>query len=294
MPTKQEVDGYLKAYIKLGTQRRDRMSASYARLLENYVPQFIGSRSVVEPGSVLAIELRDYVASLPLKQSSKSTVASAIVRFFQEHFMLDETQGTIVTKRFPRRREAWSSKSLSKDQLKQLFDTFGPRVDRRSRYRDQLQYSMLATTLVIGARRSQIPAITEWELKDDTLVIGIPRLKNVAQDISVKRIPLETTLPDGNKFRDAIIPYVEIRTNSEYLFCDKSGKKLSDSYLYTMLHKHGVNPHALRHTAGTFITRSSGIAVAAALLDHERVATTQGYIQRDTLTTDNAVREAWK
>lgn len=69
-------------------------------------------------------------------------------------------------------------------------------------------------------------------------------------------------------------------------FLNRSGSEVTDDYyrgFYAALGKElclKLHPHIFRHTAGTMITKSAGIAQAASILGHSSVTTTQRYVRQ--------------
>lgn len=296
--TKQEVLTYLDTYTRLGTLRRSSMSKGYADAIRRQVIAFLNSTDslFVAEGAALAIELRSWLANQDCRSSSKNTMAGNLSRFFAEHFLLERKHVEEIVRRFPRSASSWSSQALDASQLLALFKFYKP--SKNAKYADYRNYCLLATALLIGARRSQVIRIAKWEYgRDDTFNLWLPRLKNESQTATLKRIPRSIVLPTGDTYGYALDLYCGVRKAGDYFFNTSSGKKLGDAYLYSMLlqfKEFKVHPHQLRHTAGTLVSERAGITQAAILLDHEHVSTTQGYVTKAHVDTGKILETAWK
>jgi len=99
----------------------------------------------------------------------------------------------------------------------------------------------------------------------------------------------DRVVPFGQKTKRELVKYLKVRgeNHSEYLFCTKTGFSVMPRNFRRSLTKYGnkigidVYPHLLRHSAATFLARSSMPAQhIQVLLGHSSLAVTQTYINR--------------
>lgn len=197
---------------------------------------------------------------------------------YNQIYYLDEIKNPKRTKSLP--------KSLNENEIKALIDAV-TWDETDSLYKQKLKMRdkvILALLYSSGIRVSELVNLILRDIDFDERTIRI-RGKG-----DKDRLVLF-----DNVTKDLILRYIEIRDNdSEYLFINKNGNKLTSRYIQMMIKKYGeeaeiekkVTPHILRHSFATHLLKN-GVDIRAIqqLLGHSSLSTTQIYtsVDMDTL-----------
>ena len=177
---------------------------------------------------------------------------------------------------------------LKEDEIDKLFDI--PDISEPLGQRNLLLIEMLYAT---GVRVSELVNIKIKDIdkyNDSIKIIGKGKKMRIVYFGSFCKHSLDVYLNSGRKELD--------KKDSEYLFLNKNGNKLSDRMVRNILDdliiKSGVNkhayPHMIRHTFATDLLNSGAdLMTVKELLGHENIDTTSIY----THVTDEQIRKVY-
>jgi len=177
---------------------------------------------------------------------------------------------------------------LKEEEINKLFDI--PDTNTPLGQRNLLILEMLYAT---GVRVSELVSIKIKDIdkyNNSITILGKGRKMRVVYFGSFCKNSLDTYLNDGRKTLN--------KNNSEYLFLNKNGNKLSDRMIRNILDdlilKAGVNknlsPHMIRHTFATgMLNNGADLMTVKELLGHENINTTSIY----THVTDEQIRKIY-
>ncbi len=209
-----------------------------------------------------------------------NTVVSKKFLEFNEIHFLDEIKNPKRTKALP--------KSLNEKEVHDLIESVviaedDSQMKRTAKIRDKVILSLLYST---GLRISELVKLNKKDIDFDERTIRV-RGKG-----DKDRIVLF-----DEKTKDLITNYIENENpDSEYLFINKNGRKLTPRYVQLMIKRYAkeagiekkVTPHVLRHSFATHLLKNGvDIRVIQQLLGHSSLSTTQIYtnVDMDTIKT---------
>ncbi|MBR5503912.1 MAG: tyrosine-type recombinase/integrase [Methanobrevibacter sp.] len=209
-----------------------------------------------------------------------NTVVSKKFLEFNEIYFLDDIRNPKRTKSLP--------KSLNEKEVKNLIEAVRIEEDdtpfkKKSKRRDKLILTLLYST---GLRISELVKLLKKDIDFDERTIRV-RGKGDKDRI---------VLFDENT-KELLIDYIDnYQSDSEYIFTNKNGNKLTPRYVQMMIKKYAkeagitkkVTPHVLRHSFATHLLKNGvDIRVIQQLLGHSSLSTTQIYtnVDMDTIKT---------
>lgn len=209
-----------------------------------------------------------------------NTVVSKKFLEFNDIDFLDEIKNPKRTKSLP--------KSLNEKEVKDLIEAVSINEDDtpfkiKSKRRDKVILTLLYST---GLRISELVKLIKRDIDFDERTIRV-RGKGDKDRI---------VLFDENT-KEQLMDYIDKDNHeSEYIFVNKNGNKLTPRYVQMMIKKYAkeagikkkVTPHVLRHSFATHLLKNGvDIRVIQQLLGHSSLSTTQIYtsVDMDTIKT---------
>ncbi len=218
----------------------------------------------------------EYLYSRGLNRNSISRKLSAIRSFY--NYLVSE--GVISVNLFkevsnPKKREGLP-KYVKDNDLEVMFNSFD--MDKCLDQRNRLVLEMLYAT---GVRVSELVNIKLKDINkyDNTIkILGKGSKERMVIYGSFCEDVLDIYLSDGRKVLD--------KDNSEYLFLNKNGGKLSDRYVREIINNvvrkceidYHISPHTLRHTFATdMLNAGADLVSVKEMLGHSSLNTTSIY-----------------
>ena len=218
----------------------------------------------------------EYLYSRGLNRNSISRKLSAIRSFY--NYLVSE--GVIFVNLFkevsnPKKREGLP-KYVKDNDLEVMFNSFD--MDKCLDQRNRLVLEMLYAT---GVRVSELVNIKLKDINkyDNTIkILGKGSKERIVIYGSFCEDVLDIYLSDGRKILD--------KDNSEYLFLNKNGGKLSDRYVREIINNvvrkceidYHISPHTLRHTFATdMLNAGADLVSVKEMLGHSSLNTTSIY-----------------
>ena len=218
----------------------------------------------------------EYLYSRGLNRNSISRKLSAIRSFY--NYLVSE--GVIFVNLFkevsnPKKREGLP-KYVKDNDLEVMFNSFD--MDKCLDQRNRLVLEMLYAT---GVRVSELVNIKIKDINkyDNTIkILGKGSKERIVIYGSFCEDVLDIYLSDGRKILD--------KDNSEYLFLNKNGGKLSDRYVREIINNvvrkceidYHISPHTLRHTFATdMLNAGADLVSVKEMLGHSSLNTTSIY-----------------
>ena len=218
----------------------------------------------------------EYLYSRGLNRNSISRKLSAIRSFY--NYLVSE--GVIFVNLFkevsnPKKREGLP-KYVKDNDLEVMFNSFD--MDKCLDQRNRLVLEMLYAT---GVRVSELVNIKLKDINkyDNTIkILGKGSKERMVIYGSFCEDVLDIYLSDGRKVLD--------KDNSEYLFLNKNGGKLSDRYVREIINNvvrkceidYHISPHTLRHTFATdMLNAGADLVSVKEMLGHSSLNTTSIY-----------------
>lgn len=175
---------------------------------------------------------------------------------------------------------------MSREELKTYFDGFLTMPP--DGFVNTRLYCFSALLMVTGARHRAIVNLkmSDMRLTDTELTISITRLKSANNAQHVIHIPLDTPLPNGRPFGEALYGWLNLRPGHQMLFVDVNGVHGPGLFMAIrhQIAKHSsalgmrhVTPHMFRFTCASIIADHVGIKQAQQLLGHSEMRTTLRY-----------------
>lgn len=209
-----------------------------------------------------------------------TTVVSKKFLEFNDIYFLEDIKNPKRTKSLP--------KSLNEKEVIDLIEAVEIKegdtpFKQKSKRRDKVILTLLYST---GLRISELVKLLKRDIDFDERTIRVrgkgDKDRIVLFDESTKELLLD---------------YLEVdKHNSEYIFINKNGNKLTPRYVQMMIKKYAdkagikkkVTPHVLRHSFATHLLKNGvDIRVIQQLLGHSSLSTTQIYtsVDMDTIKT---------
>jgi len=179
---------------------------------------------------------------------------------------------------------------FSKEEINSLLDSDSFKND----FRGVLQKTIITFFYFTGVRRIELINIKESDINMDSSTIRIMGKRSK-----------ERIIPILPKLKKSIIDYLYLRSqefnkkNLEYLFVSRSGRQLSEKYVYRTVNEYfklvspkvKKAPHVLRHSFAThLINEGADINSVKELLGHSSLSATQVYSH----TSMERIKEVFK
>lgn len=147
-------------------------------------------------------------------------------------------------------------------------------------YKDVCTRTLILMLYTTGLRRSELTSLNNKDVDLETCQLKVTGKRNK-----------QRIIPFGEELRTALLHYIETRNReigkeSEALFLDKRGRRLTASQLYYAVHNQlskvttmkKKSPHVLRHSFATaLLNHGAGLESVRRLLGHESLETTEIY-----------------
>lgn len=228
--------------------------------------------------------IRSYLSELRLKRRMSSTLIrkrsalSSFVRFLEQKGFI---QKGLVT--FPKgfRGERKLPESFTKNQITDFLLFVKDQIKNDTNIFEYRDYVMIILLSFCGVRASELINIKKNHINSQNCIIKVTGKGNK-----------QRLIPFPDDFRKDINYYIRLTqmNNWEFLFCNKSGKKLTRRGLFYILvkkvekypdHIH-MYTHKFRHTFATLLLENGAdIRMIQKLLGHESIATTEKYTHLD-------------
>ena len=285
-------------YCRIPTAKRSEgREERSARIIGLYLNNYVSAYPKVCYDS-----FRDYLTSAPISQSSKYLLKTTLGRFLLVYGYINESDMKILNKLFWMPVKNWSDQSLSVTDVEKIIQESRRASSAFYRIRNQAIFALLCS---VGLRIGQVCSLQTKNVKiadDQSIEVRVAKEKDVRMNENIN-YSLKVIPPDFNigkyTFRDLFVPYYEERLKIKYpveqfflawKFLDaiKLSEDNAGFLVRTIARRAGydeVTPHSFRHYVGNKIANEQGIYEAAVILDHEKIETTQRYINKQTADT---------
>ena len=280
MQTTEYLNSFI-SYISVEKGLAKNTAIAYKRDLENYFEylkkHFLTLLDIAEE------QIMDYLWERKLSKKSAATIfreQEAIKGFYKFLF----TEGHIklnpaVQLKSPK-LEKYLPDTLTIEEVEKLLET--PDLVKFKGIRDK---AILETLYATGMRVSEL---TELKISDVNLDVGFMKCLGKGSK--------ERIVPIGSKAIESIKNYLSGRkkadtnTNSDFLFLNPSGKKISRISIWKIIKKNAkiagitkeISPHTLRHSfASHILERGADLRTIQEMLGHSSISTTQIYTHID-------------
>ncbi len=254
---------------------------TYDSIIKNFI-KYIENEKIFDDKNFLR-SFKKYITELKrLKGVTQNyiylnTVVCKKFLEFNQIYYLDEIKNPKRTKSLP--------KSLNENEVKDLIEAIkwedeSSLYKQKIKMRDKVILSILYSS---GLRVSELVNLLINDIDFDERTI---RIRGKGDKDRIVLFDKDT--------KELIEQYLNIRdSDSEYLFINKNGNKLSSRYIQLMIKKYAkeagiekkVTPHILRHSFATHLLKN-GVDIRAIqqLLGHNSLSTTQIYTSVDMNT----------
>ena len=228
--------------------------------------------------------IRSYLSELRLKRRMSSTIIrkrsalSSFIRFLEQKGFM---QKGLVS--FPKgfRGERKLPESFTKNQITNFLLFLKNQIKNDTNVFEYRDYVMIIFLSFCGVRASELINMKKNHIDSQNCIIKVTGKGNK-----------QRLVPFPDDFRKDINCYIRLTqmNNWEFLFCNKSGKKLTRRGLFYILVKKvekypdpvHMHPHKFRHTFATLLLENGAdIRMIQKLLGHESIATTEKYTHLD-------------
>ena len=228
--------------------------------------------------------IRSYLSELRLKRRMSSTLIrkrsalSSFIRFLEQKGFM---QKGLVS--FPKgfRGERKLPESFTKNQIANFLLFVKNQIKNDTNVFEYRDYVMIIFLSFCGVRASELINMKKNHIDSQNCIIKVTGKGNK-----------QRLVPFPDDFRKDINCYIRLTqmNNWEFLFCNKSGKKLTRRGLFYILVKKvekypdpvHMHPHKFRHTFATLLLENGAdIRMIQKLLGHESIATTEKYTHLD-------------
>ena len=258
---------------------------TYGSIIHNLI-NYMKNEEKLYDGRRFLASFRKYIRDLKRDKNVTqnyiylNTVVSKKFLEFNEIYFLDDIRNPKRTKSLP--------KSLNEKEVKDLIAAVRIEEDdtpfkQKSKRRDKVILTLLYST---GLRISELVKLLKKDIDFDERTIRV-RGKGDKDRI---------VLFDENT-KELLVDFIDTyQSDSEYIFTNKNGNKLTPRYVQMMIKKYAneagitkkVTPHVLRHSFATHLLKNGvDIRVIQQLLGHSSLSTTQIYtsVDMDTIKT---------
>lgn len=243
--------------------------------------QYIDSKEDVTILTADTDVVRGWVAELmdkgqnPSYISKQLSAVKSMYRFALKHELITKDPAHLVNA--PKRQRVLPT-FLKEKEINMLFDGLQWDYNNIEQVRTRTLLLLLYST---GIRKAEVVALSDVDVNFITNEIKVTG-KRRKQRIIPMTSELAKELQRYMGMRDEQLP----QHKDDALFVDKKGKRLSDSYVYTVVRNtlslvttaKKRSPHVLRHTFATaMLNNNTQLTSVQKLLGHESVATTEIY-----------------
>jgi integrase/recombinase XerC len=273
------IDKFL-VYLQLEKNYSINTVSAYKRDLTQYNKFILKNSNVLEIEKVNYKIIRSWIVSMVNDNISNRSInrkISALKSFYNFLIKTETITSSPLKVHTPLKQSKKIQVPFSKDEINSLLDSDFFTND----YKGILQKTIISFFYFTGVRRIEL--IT---LKDSDVNLESLTLKIMGKRSKERIIPI---LP---KLKNAIISFKETKLNffgqisSDYLFISKSGKQLSEKFVYRTVNEYfklvspkiKKAPHVLRHSFAThLINEGADLNSVKELLGHSSLSATQVY-----------------
>ena len=286
------IDKFL-VYLQLEKNYSINTVSAYKRDLTQYNKFILKNSNVLEIEKVNYKIIRSWIVSMVNDNISNRSInrkISALKSFYNFLIKTETITSSPLKVHTPLKQSKKIQVPFSKDEINSLLDSDFFTND----YKGILQKTIILFFYFTGVRRIEL--IT---LKDSDVNLESLTLKIMGKRSKERIIPI---LP---KLKNAIISFKETKLNffgqisSDYLFISKSGKQLSEKFVYRTVNEYfklvspkiKKAPHVLRHSFAThLINEGADLNSVKELLGHSSLSATQVYSH----TSMERIKEVFK
>ena len=273
------IDKFL-VYLQLEKNYSINTVSAYKRDLTQYNKFILKNSNVLEIEKVNYKIIRSWIVSMVNDNISNRSInrkISALKSFYNFLIKTETITSSPLKVHTPLKQSKKIQVPFSKDEINSLLDSDFFTND----YKGILQKTIISFFYFTGVRRIEL--IT---LKDSDVNLESLTLKIMGKRSKERIIPI---LP---KLKNAIISFKKTKlnffgqTSSDYLFISKSGKQLSEKFVYRTVNEYfklvspkiKKAPHVLRHSFAThLINEGADLNSVKELLGHSSLSATQVY-----------------
>ncbi len=237
--------------------------------------------------------IRSWIVELVNKNLSNRSInrkVSSLKSFYKFLVKTDTIASSPLLAHSPLKQSKKIQVPFSKEEINSLLDSDSFKND----FRGVLQKTIITFFYFTGVRRIELINIKESDINMDSSTIRIMGKRSK-----------ERIIPMLPKLKKSIIDYLYLRSqefnkkNLEYLFVSRSGRKLSEKYVYRTVNEYfklvspkvKKAPHVLRHSFAThLINEGADINSVKELLGHSSLSATQVYSH----TSMERIKEVFK
>ena len=248
-------------------------------------------KSPIENAEYKAIRL--WIVELVNKNLSNRSInrkVSSLKSFYKFLVKTDTIGSSPLLAHRPLKQSKKIQVPFSKEEINSLLDSDSFKND----FRGVLQKTIITFFYFTGVRRIELINIKESDINMDSSTIRIMGKRSK-----------ERIIPMLPKLKKSIVDYLYLRSqefnkkNLEYLFVSRSGRQLSEKYVYRTVNEYfklvspkvKKAPHVLRHSFAThLINEGADINSVKELLGHSSLSATQVYSH----TSMERIKEVFK
>lgn len=278
----------LADYERTSTRKREVMSASTVQALRCYLPSI--DEAVGEATHMQAVQrIHHALLARDIAVSTRRTVAGAVGSFYVFAGILTRDERKELVSLYQPEDSTWSDKALDASQIYNLFTyLYGRRKVGVSGARNAY---MITIMYLLGLRRDQVILLgpSDVTVDGDYIRYEVTIQKRKQRGKTTKSLRRDTRLmsfgPSLGELHDNYMAARErLFPNGGFFQCSvvaTLSRAAMRSLFHTLSMRIGahITPHMLRHTAGTRIANTVGMAQAAAVLGHANIQTTQRYVR---------------
>lgn len=272
--------------ISINQQLADSTYTTYKNQLTKYF-NYLDELNITNLNTIKQQTIVDYIETISqdLKASSVAHALS-VIRNFHNFISYSNNQVTNPTLKIKMQKADFNLPTLiNENDLADIFNSFDD--SPKAIYHNAI-YECLYSC---GLRVSELVNLTLNDLNFENKIVRI-----VGKGSKVRHVPIsDLAINKLNKYlllRDTYDIY-----NSNYIFINAKGKRLSRQYVYTTLKqilsdnniKGNYSPHSFRHTYATHLLEGgANLRFVQELLGHSDISTTQIYVhlQKQQLQSD--------
>ena len=225
-----------------------------------------------------------------LSNRSINRKVSSLKSFYKFLVKTDTISSSPLLAHSPLKQSKKIQVPFSKEEINSLLDSDSFKGD----FRGVLQKTIITFFYFTGVRRIELINIKESDINMDSSAIRI-----------IGKRSKERIIPMLPKLKKSIVDYLYLRSqefnkkNLEYLFVSRSGRQLSEKYVYRTVNEYfklvspkvKKAPHVLRHSFAThLINEGADINSVKELLGHSSLSATQVYSH----TSMERIKEVFK